>query len=153
MTTHPPSSIVVGVDGTPAGQAALSYAMQEAALRGSSLEVVTTWEWTIPYDTAFQDDPTETRLRAEQAQERAVTAVLVSTPAPPMITRHVLEGDAGTILVRLARHAACLVVGSTHKNALKRAVLGSVSQHCVRHATCPVVVVPAGAPVGALAAR
>jgi hypothetical protein len=44
----------------------------------------------------------------------------------------------------MARDADYLVVGSANKNAVKRALLGSVSHYCVRHAPCPVVVVPHG---------
>ena len=49
---------------------------------------------------------------------------------------------AGEELVHLARKADYLVVGSSHKNRLLQALLGSVSQHCVRQARCPVVVIP-----------
>ena len=42
--------------------------------------------------------------------------------------------------------AAAIVVGTRGRGGLKRAVLGSVSDHVVRHAACPVVVVnPSGA--------
>lgn len=147
MTNNQPSVIVVGVDGTSAGQAALAFAMQEATLRRSALEVVTTWQWANPYDPAYQQDPTKTREHAERAQDAAVSAALGATSAPPVISRHVIEGEAGPTLVRLARHADFLVVGSSHKGVLRRALLGSVSQHCVRHASCPVVVVPSVQPV------
>jgi nucleotide-binding universal stress UspA family protein len=38
------------------------------------------------------------------------------------------------------------VVGSAHKGAVRRALLGSVSEYCVRHAKCPVVVIPVSEP-------
>jgi len=147
MANTRPSVIVVGVDGTSAGQAALAFAMREASLRGSALEVVTAWEWNVPYDTAMCGQPADTRTRAEQAQEAAVSTALATTTAPPVISRHVIEGDAGIALVGIARTADYLVVGTANKNALKRALLGSVSHYCVRHATCPVMVVPQAQPV------
>lgn len=147
MSNIPPSVIVVGVDGTSAGQAALEFAMREASLRGSALEVVTTWEWDVPYDTAMREQRADTHTRAEHAQEAAISAALTTTSAPPVISRHVIEGDAAIALVGVARTADYLVVGTRKKNALERALLGSVSHYCVRHASCPVVVVPHTQPV------
>ncbi|MGQ0719307.1 MAG: universal stress protein [Pseudonocardiales bacterium] len=45
--------------------------------------------------------------------------------------------------LRWPRGAAMLVVGRHRGGLLRQAVLGSVSAVCVRHATCPVVVIPA----------
>ena len=137
-----PTNIVVGVDGTSAGERALAFAMREASLRGGQVEVVTTWEWNIPYDRAYQDDSTGARLRAEKAQDDAVEHVLQGMETPPEITRHVVREQPGSALVRLSRDADYLVVGNSHKNLVARTLLGSVSAYCVRHAHCPVVVVP-----------
>lgn len=54
----------------------------------------------------------------------------------------VLEGDAGSALVALAEHieASAVVIGTRGRGGLRRAVLGSVSDHVVRNAPCPVVV-------------
>jgi nucleotide-binding universal stress UspA family protein len=50
-----------------------------------------------------------------------------------------------TIVEEAERHdARWIVVGSHGKGALKRALLGSVSEGVARHAPCPVVVVPHG---------
>jgi nucleotide-binding universal stress UspA family protein len=152
MTGSKPSVIVVGVDATPAAQAALTFAMREARLRGSALDVVTTWVWDVDSGNPSLgipslSAPTDVAARVRAAQDIAISAALTATAAPPVITRHVIEGLAGEELVRIARTADYLVVGSTHKNVLKRALLGSVSEYCVRHATCPVVVVPGTSPV------
>ncbi len=55
----------------------------------------------------------------------------------------VLRGDAGPALCALAGQmaATALVVGTRGRGGLKRAVLGSVSDHLVRNAPCPVLVV------------
>jgi nucleotide-binding universal stress UspA family protein len=54
----------------------------------------------------------------------------------------VLSGDPAAAIARLAeeRSARAIVVGSRGRGGLKRAVLGSVSDHLVRHAPCTVVV-------------
>ena len=54
----------------------------------------------------------------------------------------VLDGSPGQAICDLADEAdaAVVVIGSRGRGGLKRAVLGSVSDHVVRHAPCPVVV-------------
>jgi nucleotide-binding universal stress UspA family protein len=147
MASMRPSVIVVGVDGTSTGQAALIFAMREAAMRGSALEVVTAWTWDAARHPALGARPAAVRERAEQAQEAAISAALASTSAPPVISRHVVQGEPGPALLEVARAADYLVVGTEHRNAVARALLGSVSRYCMRHAACPVVVVPAGRPL------
>jgi len=44
-----PGKIVVGIDGSPASLEALRWAMRQATLTGSRLEVVVTWEWPQSY--------------------------------------------------------------------------------------------------------
>lgn len=60
----------------------------------------------------------------------------------PDAERVVLRGDAATAVCELAeqRQAAAIVIGSRGRGGIKRAVLGSVSDHIVRHAPCSVVV-------------
>jgi nucleotide-binding universal stress UspA family protein len=55
---------------------------------------------------------------------------------------HVLRGDPGPALCSLARqlHVQAIVIGSRGRGGIKRALLGSVSDHVVRNAPCPVVV-------------
>lgn len=59
------------------------------------------------------------------------------------VDTHVRAGDPGTELSLFAKEvgATVLVVGSRGIGAFRRAVLGSVSDHLVRHAPCPVLVV------------
>jgi nucleotide-binding universal stress UspA family protein len=54
-------------------------------------------------------------------------------------------GDPAKELVRMSEGLDLLVCGSRDHGAVKRLLLGSVSTHLVRNATCPVVVVPAHA--------
>ncbi|MFD7658170.1 hypothetical protein ACFV4N_29715 [Actinosynnema sp. NPDC059797] len=49
-------------------------------------------------------------------------------------------GDAGHVLTGAARRATLLVLGGNH---LVGVAPGGVVTHCLRHAPCPVVVVPA----------
>ncbi|XP_073009382.1 universal stress protein PHOS32 [Typha latifolia] len=55
----------------------------------------------------------------------------------------VVEGDARNVLCEAVEkyHADALVVGSHGYGAIKRAVLGSVSDYCTHHAHCTVMIV------------
>jgi nucleotide-binding universal stress UspA family protein len=54
----------------------------------------------------------------------------------------VLRGDAARALCDLAaeRDASAIVIGTRGRGGVKRALLGSVSDHVVRNAPCPVVI-------------
>ena len=55
----------------------------------------------------------------------------------------VWTGDPGDMIVEAAEaeHADMIVVGSHGRGAVGRLFLGSVSEHVVRNAPCPVLVV------------
>ncbi len=141
------SAIVVGVDGTEASRSALEFAIREAATRGSVVEVVTAWTWDGAHESLVgPGTPQEARERAVRLQDTQLAAALDGIQSVPVVSRQVVQGDPGHELVRSGRTAAMMVVGTAHKGVVKRAVLGSVSEYCVRHATCPVVVVPMAQP-------
>jgi nucleotide-binding universal stress UspA family protein len=137
---QPNSAVVVGFDGSDASAAAVAWAAEQAVRTGGRLDVVTAWEYptswgsVIPlpsdYDPAKDATamvaPTVDRLRSEHP------GLAVHT--------HVFEGHPSEVLVEASRHAALLVVASRGHGSFSGIVLGSVSQHCVTHAACPVVV-------------
>ncbi|MEP6525804.1 MAG: universal stress protein [Nocardioidaceae bacterium] len=139
-----PPAIVVGVDGTPASEAALVFALREGSRRGGAVEVVTAWAFAPPYEeVATPESVEQTRAQAERTQDEMVTAALRRVDVPPVVSRSVVQGAAGPVLLEAGRDADYLVVGSAHsKNRAAALFLGSVSQYCVRHAPIPVMVVP-----------
>lgn len=140
------STIVVGVDDSHAAAAALRFAVREAFRRGSRLDVVTAWSYHPMGDLPIVDDPREwARAAAQEIQDDAVAAAIAEVDTAPVLSRQVVEGDAGDVLGHAARDADYLVVGTGRKGAVRRMILGSVSEHLVRHAPCPVLVVPATA--------
>lgn len=140
MTTEN-APIVVGVDGTPASDQALRWAMDEATLRNCPLHVVHAWTFEPMVD--WNETSAQERLRQSEALlEKAVKATLEGRPEQPEIERRSLRGDAAEVLEEASKGAALLVVASHTGHRLRQIVMGSTSMHCVRHASVPVVVIP-----------
>lgn len=133
--------IVVGIDGTPAGDRALRWAMDEAVQRELPLHVVNAYAYEPLADWAMTSEQ-DARVRSEALVEDALRAASVGRLGFPRIIRHCVRGPAAEALEAQARGASMLVVASHSGSRLRRVLLGSTSAHCVRHATVPVVVLP-----------
>ena len=134
--------IVVGVDGSDGGVRALRWALQQARVRGGAVRAVMTYDWTgteAAYLAGLGADGE--RVRAEALLDGIVDDVRREYAEVP-VSSEVLLGQAGHKLAEAAKAADLLVVGSHGHSRLHHAVMGSVSEACVRHATCPVVIVP-----------
>ncbi|GAA1747258.1 universal stress protein [Luedemannella helvata] len=133
--------IVAGVDGSEGGRRALRWAVEHAARLGGTVQAITAWNWGAN-EAALLSGPTMETVRAdaETALADAVRSIK-DCPSVPLALE-AIEGRPAKVLARIAADADMLVVGSHGHNRLFRAVLGSVSEECVRMATCPVVVVP-----------
>lgn len=138
MSTKP---IVVGIDGTPASDRALEWALDEAVVRGCPLHVVHAWTFEALTDWT---ETTEQRVRAESEAliEKAVHTVSQQRQELPEIVRKTLRGDAAETLERASEGAAMLVIASHTGHRIRQIVLGSTSMHVVRHAHAPIVVIP-----------
>ncbi|HZT67067.1 MAG TPA: universal stress protein [Acidimicrobiales bacterium] len=133
--------IVVGVDGSEVSMRALEWAVGQCRLTGARLRAVTAWQlpvvygYPVPFPEGY--DPA---AEAERALAAAVGTALGSSPDIE-VDRVVGEGPAAQLLIEQSKDADLLVVGSRGHGAFAGMLLGSVSEHCVRHATCPVLVV------------
>jgi nucleotide-binding universal stress UspA family protein len=134
--------IVVGVDGSDESKAALRWAVRQAELTGASLEAVTTWHIPsaaygapITLPTGYDFAP-----GAQKTVDDAIAEVLGDHPTIKVSTV-VEEGYPALLLLKAAVGADALVLGSRGHGAFAGMLLGSVSEHCVAHASCPVVVV------------
>jgi nucleotide-binding universal stress UspA family protein len=139
------SRITVGVDGSPEADAALLFALEEAQLRRADVEVVLAYS-PLPYlagDVALRHAEA-TEIEADELLRKAVEPAAANFPGVTVTTRAVL-GAAAENLIAAAEGADLLVVGSRGRGGFSGLLLGSVSQQCVHHAPCPVVVVPRGA--------
>ena len=143
----PPRSgpVVVGVDGSTAGAAALELAADLALSIGSGLVAVHTWNDMITDAEGGahrRHEPDET-LAAEGAAllERALQAVVTRHPDLPLERRVDADNPLRDLLAR-AEGARMLVVGQRRPAPAEGMLLGSTSRGLVEFAPCPVVVVP-----------
>jgi nucleotide-binding universal stress UspA family protein len=138
--------VVVGVDDSEGAACALRWALDEARLRGATLEVLHAWRQFIPLAVPSGVTREPTRETLESAARTLVTRVVedvVGTDDPPVTVKVELgEGSPADVLVRAASGADVLVVGSRGRGGFTGLLLGSVSQQCAHHAPCPVVIVP-----------
>ncbi|MFD5432959.1 universal stress protein [Kitasatospora sp. NPDC127067] len=138
--------IVVGVDGSPTSRSALTWAARQAGLTGDSVDAVIAWQYPVGYGAPSAAVPNfDFAGNARQALAGAVTEAAAESPQVE-IRQHVVQGHPAAALLEAAESADPLVVGNRGHGGFTEALLGSVSQHCVHHAPCPVVVVRAARP-------
>lgn len=138
-------SIVVGHDGSAGADHALDMALEFAEKLAAPLVVVRSWsiltaprpaEWEYGYVSSFAEYTDAVRaemVRHLKGKVEGFGAVQVSyepVHAPPARS-----------LIDVSRNARLLVVGTRGHGGLAGMLLGSVSEQCVRHAACPVLVV------------
>lgn len=134
--------IVVGVDGSDPSKAALAWAIRQGRLTGATVEAVIAWELPVNYGTPAPLMPPRTDFEKIAREVIFLAIADVSSPDDQVtIRRKVVEGNAPRILLDASAGADLLVVGSRGHGGFVEALLGSVGQHCVHHATCPVVVI------------
>jgi len=135
--------IVVGVDGSAASIAALREALAIAEATGARVEAIACW--SVP--TALAVQYALGNIDLEGGARRAFHETLVQAfgeYTPGIVSTHLVQGDARQVLPGLATGAEMLVVGRRGMGGLAGLVMGSVSQACLAHAACPVMVIPAG---------
>jgi nucleotide-binding universal stress UspA family protein len=140
--THPqpgPGRIVVGVDGSSYSEEALRWAIGQARLTGQPVDAVMSWR--VPADYGV------TPLAVFDWEGDAATlltstvAKVVEPPDADRVSQRVVMGHPAKVLLDAAEDAALLVVGSRGRGGFTGMLLGSVSQHVIARAACPVVVV------------
>jgi nucleotide-binding universal stress UspA family protein len=139
-------TIVVGVDGSDGGRAALAFAAGEAALRAAKLRMVSAWA-VVPavyaggFAPGFDQETIDAfRETAESVVQEALAEAKRLQPSLEAEGR-TREGQAAEVLLEDARDAILVVVGNRGRGGFASLLLGSVSQQVVHHASCPVLVV------------
>jgi nucleotide-binding universal stress UspA family protein len=135
-TTH---RILVGIDGSPCSLTALEWAANQSELTGATLEVIMAWEWPTGYGWS----PIPNNFDPAHDTEKVLADELKPVQeAHPGVTVQavVVEGHPAPLLVEASQGADLLVVGSRGHGEFAGMLLGSVSEHCVTNARCPVLV-------------
>ncbi|MDA3644282.1 universal stress protein [Saccharopolyspora indica] len=140
--------ILVGVDGSPGSQAALRWALTYAEQCGGTITALIAWAPPVlveaaPVPPVISDE--DSKKCAEQQLRQTVDDTKAALATSVHVGLEVVRGPAARSLLERTEHADLLVVGSRGHGGFVGALLGSVSQHCVSHAHCPVVVVRPGA--------
>jgi nucleotide-binding universal stress UspA family protein len=130
--------IVVGVDGSPEGQAALGWAARQAALTGGEVHAVLAWQVPTGYGFVGAAEP-DGAAHALNVLGRSVAAELGQVGTVPVV-QDVDTGHPAEVLLRAAAEADLLVVGCRGRGGFTGLLLGSVSRHVAAHAPCTVVV-------------
>lgn len=127
--------VVVGIDGSHAGDRALEWAAAEAARSGAALEGHASYGSGYAFISSE-----EVQMFLKQVIEQAATRISENYPGVSF-TGFTHEGSAAKDLIDASKGADLLVVGSRGLGGFSGLLLGSVSQQCALHAHCPIVIV------------
>ena len=144
--------VATAFDGSPESSQALEWAAKIAQSPDTRLRVVSVHApIAFPHVSArgaFAGESVSRALRRALVQQQAAAIAAHGDSADGILR----DGDPATVLVDASREADILVLGSRGYGPLRAVLLGSVSQAVIRHASCPIVVVPRAAarehPVG-----
>lgn len=142
--------VLVGLDGSPGSDQALSFAFEEASMRDKQLIALHSWNENALKEYVWSDAP-EVADDAELGDEKRLLAEQLSGwsdkyPDVPVSTV-IRRGHPGATILRYcqetedAERPSLLVVGSRGHGGFVGLLLGSTSQALIAHATCPVAVV------------
>jgi len=142
--------IVVGVSESPAGAAALDWALTQAVVRELPLVAVRSWDIAAygPYysvGSALRTTAPDFELKELAIARTALAQARERVPAAVAVTARAVaaRGRPPEVLVEAANGAELLVLGTRGVGALSRVVhLGSVTSSVLHHAHGPVAVVP-----------
>lgn len=141
MTLDVQRTIVVGVDGSENGRKALRWALEEAERRAAGCLLVHGVDVgavaASPYGSGMALDQLTESGQAVLDQEVEFAHRVSSVPVEGRLE----IGSPAQALIAASDGAMMLVVGSRGHNRLTELLLGSVSNACVHHARCPVLVV------------
>ncbi|HVU92061.1 MAG TPA: universal stress protein, partial [Jatrophihabitans sp.] len=138
------AEVVVGVDGGEQTGDVLGFAFDHASRHGRPLHAVFCWPRDLLADARWRA-PQPGPERADRWLAEQLAGWQEKYPDVP-VRRGVVRDHAVAGLVAASAGQELLVVGSHSRHARVAALLGSVSQGVLHHATCPVAIVHPAAP-------
>ncbi len=136
-------TILVGVDGSGHSRLAVKWAADEAAASGASILVVYAGPGAPKNVPGWYERGPHEESAAQAVLDDAVGLVVERHPGLTVRRERFMDTPA-VALVGASAQADLLVVGARGVGTLKRLLVGSVSEQCMDHALCPVVVVRPG---------
>lgn len=142
------TGVVVGVDGSPASDAAVDWAAGDAAMHGDSLTILTALDRD---DLSVHNVETVRQLRALRRRNgaeilehaRDIAQVAIGNCRKPTIEEKMVFASPAKALTSESDGVRMLVVGRAGRSShLGRVTLGSVSNSLIHHARCTVAVIP-----------
>lgn len=132
--------IVVGVDGSLAGRAALRWAAEEALV--TDAELVLVHGWVYPYHAARRASEPRDEMRLDAMRVLETSAQELHEMVPAVRCQSIISEDSpAKAILDAAAGADLVVVGSRGHGGFAALLLGSVSRTVLQHAPCPAVVV------------
>src|SRR5581483_11471994 len=108
------------------------------------VHAIATWEHPVVYGVGYAIPDDDIGAATGRVLSDSVKEALDDGDAPVEMREEVVVGNAPRVLLEAAHGAELLVLGSRGHGGFAGALLGSVGQHCVQHAPCPVVIVRHG---------
>ncbi|WIY07501.1 universal stress protein [Amycolatopsis mongoliensis] len=145
METPGRDDIIVGVDRSTTGEAALHWAVAEAAASGRRVVALRAWTCEPEYDlgAGVTGWPETAELRQRRELDEIIERVQAAHPGV-QIRPEVIGHSPAVALVEASRTAAMMVLGVHRHGASPPVAVGSVADQCLQEATCPVVIIPCG---------
>jgi nucleotide-binding universal stress UspA family protein len=131
--------VVVGVNGTAAGLAAVRLGAREAVNRGRELRVVHVFAWPNKHPGTQELGYAAARQAAADIVEQALTTARRSTPRVH-VTGLLVDGLPIRVLLQLSRAAELIILGDDDVATAAYLPMDSVLVQIVSRARCPVIV-------------
>ncbi len=138
-----PTRVLLATDGSPDAELAAQSAVELCERTGSELHVVHVGEYLPTFYAQTEEEPAELRHIAQRLLDEQTERLRAA--GGQVAQAHLLLGRPAEQIVNLSEElgVGVIVIGSRGLSALRRVLLGSVSESVVRHAHCPVFVVRA----------
>ncbi len=141
-------TILIGIDGSKAGEHAVNFAVSQAKSGTTSLVLCYVVEWS-PYTFNTPEENEQRHLRRKEeiktARERVLNPILTSLESQNIkalgVVRH---GQVADVLLLIAKEqdAGQIVVGRVGHSGIKSLLFGSVAAKLIQLAHIPVTIVP-----------
>lgn len=142
-------AVAVGLSDDDSSDAALAFAVREAAASGRVLRIVHSWLMTAPGSPSATGAPHPTAAAGHRARLQAVVEGITRSHPDVTVEPVLVRDNPAAALAATASRDALLVIGTHHRGVLSGGFLGSVAWDLVGQVARPVLVVPSVAAAAA----